>query len=79
MQFVRLDPIFEQAGELIPIEIKSGATITKDYFGALNKFLKMSQIKNENAYLVYGGDEDQVRSSANVYSWRNLAELFSKI
>jgi len=64
---LEIDIIFDLAGRLLPVEIKSGATITSDFFKGLNKFLILSSIKNQDAYLIYGGDADQARSVANVY------------
>ncbi len=70
-----VDCILERGDQLIPIEIKSSETITKDYFKSLRHFCELSQTPPENSYLIYGGDENQIRREANVLSWSSLEEL----
>jgi len=56
-----LDIIIENGNELIPIEIKSGQTITNEYFKGLNYWQKLT--KSERGYIVYSGDTIQKRSN----------------
>jgi len=66
-----VDVLIEQAGNLYPIEIKSGKTITSDYFKGLNYWTKISG--NSNGLVIYGGDEEQLRSDGKrVISWKEL-------
>jgi predicted AAA+ superfamily ATPase len=57
------------------IEIKSGTTITSDFFKGLNYYRKLSGLPGENFYLVYGGRSRQSRSSVEVLGWHQLPEL----
>ncbi|MEE4606172.1 MAG: ATP-binding protein [Desulfobacteraceae bacterium] len=68
-----IDCILEQGGRLLPLEIKSGQTITRDYFKGLKYWSKISQTPGKEAYLVYGGSMDQKRGEGNVLGWRSFA------
>lgn len=67
-----IDCIVEQGDRLLPLEIKSGQTVTQDYFKGLKYWSKISQT-TEEAYLVYGGSMDQKRREVNVLGWRSFA------
>jgi predicted AAA+ superfamily ATPase len=67
-----IDCIVEQGDRLLPLEIKSGQTVTQDYFKGLKYWSKISQT-TEEAYLVYGGSMDQKRKEVNVLGWRSFA------
>lgn len=56
-----VDLLIENHDGLVPIEIKSGQTITNDYFGSLTEWLKISG--EEKGWIIYAGDSKQVRSS----------------
>lgn len=75
---LEIDLIIDQGDTLIPIEIKSGQTISKDFFKNLIKWRELAGDKSQEAYLIYGGDEGQSRSHAEVLSWRQLSKVYSK-
>jgi predicted AAA+ superfamily ATPase len=56
-----IDLLIEKNMELIPVEIKSGQTITNDYFKGLNFWNKITN--SQGGYVVYGGEETQRRSN----------------
>jgi len=56
-----IDIILDKGLELIPVEIKLGQTITKDYFKGIKYWSNLSNIKN--GYVVYAGREYQNRSN----------------
>ncbi|MBN2657226.1 MAG: ATP-binding protein [Calditrichaeota bacterium] len=62
-----VDLLFERGGSLFPVEIKSGKTITRDYFKGLNYFASLADI--QNSALVYGGRIGQNRSGCSVIPW----------
>lgn len=69
-----IDVILDEAGSLYPIEIKSGKTITSDYFKGLLFWNKL--IPDVGGSVIYGGDTDQNRSNGmQVISWLNLTKL----
>lgn len=73
-----IDLIIEIGETLIPVEIKSGQTITEDYFKGVNKWLKFADPKAK-PYLVYAGDKEYVRSGINILSWTNIARLIGSL
>ena len=70
-----IDLLFEKGGQLFPIEIKSGRTINPHFFDGLKYFQAASDALPKNSFLVYGGDDIQKRSIAQVISWKNLEEI----
>jgi predicted AAA+ superfamily ATPase len=74
-----VDVIAEQADRLIPIEIKSGQTVTQDYFAGIRKWLSLAGASDGSAVVIYGGEEGQKRSGMEVLPWRNLVNLASRI
>lgn len=74
-----LDCIIEQADTLIPIEIKSGKTITAEYFKGLAYWCQLSQTDPANGYVIYTGTDDSKRSMGNVLTWQSAGTLLNKL
>jgi len=71
-----IDIISENANQLIPIEIKSGQTITSDYFKGLDFWNKIANQKG--GYVIYSGDQIQNRSNGvSVIPWNQINENLS--
>jgi predicted AAA+ superfamily ATPase len=69
---VEIDCIIEQANRLIPVEIKSGQTYSKDFFKNINYWNGLASNPVENSYVVYGGQESKSVSSGKLLSWNAL-------
>jgi uncharacterized protein len=71
-----IDIIIDSAKGLFPIEIKSGQTVTDDFF---QNILFWQKISNEKAgVVVYGGDSLQKRSNGiNFVPWNKLESVFA--
>lgn len=54
-----VDLIIADGSTITPVEIKSGQTITNDYFKGIQYWNKIS--KTEGGYVIYGGDTEQKR------------------
>lgn len=67
-----IDLLLDQGTTLTSIEIKSGRTIQPRFFDSLRYFQSLSSVPPENTYLVYGGQELQRRSVAQVLGWNDL-------
>ena len=65
-----VDCLLEEGSKLIPIEIKSSATIHPEMFESLEKWRELAH--SSQGTLVYAGLEDQNRSKGRVVSWRSL-------
>ena len=69
-----IDIIMEYPDHLYPVEIKSGQTITKEFFKNLEFWKKLTG--SENGAVIYAGNQTQKRSSGiAVYPWNHLHEL----
>lgn len=74
-----IDVVAEQGKLLMPIEIKSGQTVTQDYFISLRRWLSIAGKESVLPRLVYSGDEGQIRRGIEVLPWQELARLSEKI
>jgi len=70
-----IDCLLEEAGRLIPVEIKSGRTFNQDYLSNLKYWNGISGNLPENTFLVYGGEKDYPTTYGNVIGWRKVEEL----
>ena len=64
-----IDLIVDKYPEIIPIEIKSGKTVNKEFFKNLKYWMKLSGVSQ--AKLLYGGAQELIYSSGiEVKNWR---------
>jgi uncharacterized protein len=73
-----VDILLEHFSDPVAIEVKSGKTITADYFKNLEYFKKLSG--SDNSFLLYSGNDQLTRSTGTkVLNWRkqfkNLKQL----
>lgn len=66
-----VDVIMEQGQKLMPIEIKSGKTIARDYFSGLEKWIAMAGDLSVSPTLIYGGTDTYRHKGFSVNGWRN--------
>ncbi len=67
-----VDCIIEKAGQLIPVEIKSGKTFNFSYFDGLNYWNKLAGNPFDNSYVIYGGGESRHTAMGHLLSWRDV-------
>jgi len=67
-----IDCVIDQGDRLIPFEIKSGKTVSPDFFKGLRFWSKISKTDASKMYVVYAGSMDQIRNQGNVLSWRSF-------
>jgi predicted AAA+ superfamily ATPase len=65
-----VDVIAEAGGQLMPIEIKAGQTINRDFFTSLERWMALAGSRAVKPSLIYGGDERHVRRDVRVFGWR---------
>ena len=70
-----VDVIAEQGAELLPIEIKSGRSVTREAFAGLNKWRTLAGDTAMKGALVYGGDESYSQNEVAVTGWRECGGL----
>lgn len=67
-----VDCLLDQGQKVVPIEIKSAATIHSDMFEGLEKWQKITD-SSDPGILIYAGHESQHRKGFQVLSWRGLS------
>ena len=69
-----IDIIVDNAGILIPVEIKSGKTVNSEFFKNIQYWMSISGFSK--GYVVYGGSADQPRSNGiDVTGWANFIKM----
>ncbi len=71
-----IDCVMEAGDSVLRVEIKAGKTISEDFFTGIRYWDKLAGETGKNAFVVYGGDEIQKRTSATILSWRNITSIF---
>jgi predicted AAA+ superfamily ATPase len=78
---LEIDLVIEQGEELAVVEIKSGATMTVDFFKNLKQFADRmkgaGKTRRIRSHVVYGGEDSQQRSHAKVLSWRHVQRVIA--
>jgi len=69
---LEIDLVYPFANRYLPIEIKSGQTITTSQIVALEKFRELFPGQHENSILVYGGEEEMARGTVQAIPARAL-------
>ena len=64
-----VDLLVDNGLTLQPIEIKSGQTLNRDYFKAIQRWIKLAGESAVNPVLVYGGDDTTKHREIQVLSW----------
>ena len=67
-----IDCIVEKGDRLLPLEIKSGKTVSSDFFKGLTFYLELSKDLAVQPTVVYAGATDQPRNNGNVLTWRSF-------
>ncbi|HFQ80644.1 MAG TPA: ATP-binding protein [Desulfobacterales bacterium] len=71
-----IDCLIERSiDDLLPVEIKSGKTISNDYFKGINYWQKISG-NTSKGYVIYGGESKQTRKNSIVLPWQQCLDLF---
>jgi uncharacterized protein len=67
-----IDCIVEKGDRLLPLEIKSGKTVSSDFFKGLTFYLELSKDMAVQPTVVYARETDQPRNNGNVLTWRSF-------
>jgi len=70
-----IDCLIENGEHLMPLEIKSGKTVTNDYFKGVDYYSKVAGSKASHPFIIYGGDSEQMRSNAHVLPWNGIDKI----
>ncbi len=73
---LEVDCIVDRGVKLIPIEIKSGQTVSPGFFDGIKAWAELAKRDPAQGFLVYGGDKEPYQSSAgHVVGWRDVKDL----
>ena len=70
-----VDLLIETGAKLLPVEIKSGQTVNRDYFKTLERWTDMAGTMATDPTLIYAGDDEQMRRGVRVLGWRQLERI----
>ena len=73
----KVDLLLEREGNLLPMEIKAGQTVSPDFYRGLDFFATLTGLgeKGRNrGWVVYGGDLPREKGPWRVIPWRHLEE-----
>jgi uncharacterized protein len=74
-----IDCLVDQGERLLPIEIKSGKTVSEDFFKGLRFWCRISGTEARDTVLVYAGVVDQKRKEGQVLSWRSFGKALPMV
>lgn len=74
-----VDCLLEYGTRMYPLEMKSGTTVTEEFFKGIAYWKNLAGDISGNATILYGGDEEQMRKIAQVRSWKNIASVLKEI
>lgn len=69
-----VDVLVEQGARLMPAEIKSGATVARDFFSGLEKWMALAGDQGCNPVLIHGGDSSYRQKDVQVLGWRDIGQ-----
>ena len=69
-----VDLVIDRAGVLQPVEIKSGATVSRDAFQGLERWCDLAGAEGASPLLVYAGDEEREQRGVAVVPWTSLGK-----
>lgn len=73
-----LDLILDEGETVIPIEIKSGQTITADYIKGIKYWQKIT--KTKGGFVIYGGSSNQIRTpEITIVSYKEMDTIQNKL
>jgi len=67
---MEVDLLIEREGRIMPVEIKSGKTITGHFFSSLEKWAALAGDMAINPTLIYGGAENYHHKGIRIMGWR---------
>ena len=72
-----VDLIVEQGTKLVPIEIKSGRTLTHESFAGLEKWMFLAGKLADVPVLIYAGDESYRHKGVHVVGWNQCSQVLA--
>ena len=74
-----LDVIAEHGGKLMPLEIKSGKTLSKESTSGLKKWLSLTKDQSTSPTLIYGGTDSYKYNDIKITGWQQSGDILKKL
>lgn len=74
---LEIDLLLEEGESLIPIEIKSGATIANDFMENLKRWAALVNNPEQPLWLIYGGEHKLMVDDTHIIPWLQLDQVNS--
>lgn len=74
-----IDAIIHKQPNPIAVEIKSGATISPDYFAGFEKWNTFTKSPASSNYVIYGGQNNQRWQTGNIMGWQSAGTIINEI
>jgi len=70
-----VDLIVDTGAGLMPIEIKSGQTVNRDFFTGLEKWMRLGGTLVNAPTLIYGGTDSYSHKGINIVAWNRCGAV----
>ncbi len=74
-----VDLILDYGSQLVSVEIKSGKTISTDYFKGLNYYHALCRDKNDKRLVIYAGNQSMKYKDIDVYAYFDLTKVWNDL
>jgi len=68
-----VDVVIEQGERLVPVEIKAGMTVARDFFSGLEKWMALAGGLGLDPVLIYGGEASYLHKGVRVVGWPDIS------
>jgi predicted AAA+ superfamily ATPase len=69
---VEVDILIDKGGRIVPVEIKSGKTVARDFFTGLEKWMALAGDMAIEPTLVYSGEENYRHKGIRIMGWQHV-------
>ncbi len=72
-----VDLVVDTGMALMPIEIKSGQTVNRDFFTGLERWMRLAGEQSHSPVLIYGGEDSYAHRGIDIIDWRQCGSVCS--
>lgn len=76
---IEIDGLIDLGIRLVPLEIKSGETISSNFFTSIKNWSEIANVNPEDSYIIYAGNTGQSRSGGTIITWQKAGNLIAML
>ena len=76
---IEVDCLINLGADLVPVEVKSGGSVLKNYFYSLARWGNVANVDPAKGYVVYGGEHVQSRKEGTLIGWQAAGGLVDRL